>query len=157
MLVDRVDPGAGVNDENNGISGVHRDTSLDGDLIGKSVVIESPDATGVDEFTGRLGARASRGNTIPRDSGHVVHDGDTTSHKAVEKRGFPDVGTSDDGDLEWADRHCLRVLGASTLALNIGAELKKFFVDHLVAAIDMVEAIDFGHTVCSQGCENKRG
>ena len=47
------------------------------------------------------------------------------------------------------------MLGASTLALNIGAELKKFFIDHLIAAINVVEAIDFGHTVCSQGCENK--
>ena len=151
MLVNGVDPGTGVNDENNGVSGVHRDASLDGDLIGKSVVIESPDSTGVDEFTGRFSARASRGNTIPRDSGHVVHDGNTTSHKAIEERGFPDVGTSNDGYLEWADWHCLKMLGASTLALDIGAELKKFFVDHLVAAIDVVEAINFGHAVCSQG------
>jgi hypothetical protein len=39
-----------------------------------------------------------------------VHNGDFASSKAVEERGFPDIGATDDGD-SWHDGRRVRVVG----------------------------------------------
>lgn len=108
FLVDRVNASAGIDDKDDEVRGVHRDAGLESDLIGKAVLIESADAAGIDDFAGVFGESAGCGDAVPGDAGHIVHDGDAPSGQTIEEGGFPDVGTSDDGNLEWTCGHgCL--------------------------------------------------
>lgn len=88
----------GVDDEKDQVRRLHRDIRLDRDLIGETVIERSADAAGVDDGAGGGGRGAGGGNAVPRDARLVVDDGDFPPGEAVEKRGFPDVGASDDGD-----------------------------------------------------------
>ena len=42
-------------------------------------------------------------------------------------------------------------------ALHFSSELEEFFVDMLVAPIDMIEAIDFGRSPGPESCQDQRG
>ena len=111
FLVDGIDAGAGIDDEDDKIGGVHRDAGFQGDLVGEAIFIEGADAAGVDELARILGEGAGRGDAIPGDAGLIVHDGDASSGQTIKEGGFPNVGASDDGDLEWTGRHGWCCLG----------------------------------------------
>ena len=107
FLVDGVEPGAGVDDENDGIRGIHGNAGFHGNLIGKSVLVIGADSAGIDDFAGSLGEAARCGNAVPGDPGHVVHNGDASSGQTIKEGGLPDIGASDDSDLEWTGWHGL--------------------------------------------------
>lgn len=105
FLVDRIDAGAGIDHEDDQVGGVHRDAGLEGDLVGEAVPIEGANTTGVDEFTGVLGEGARCRDAVTGDARLIEHDGDASTGQTVKKGGFPDIGATDDGDLEWTSRH----------------------------------------------------
>ena len=105
FLVDGVNASAGINDEDDEVGGVHSDEGLEGDLIGETVFIEGADASGIDEFAGILGESAGSCDAVASDAGLVKNDGDASSGQAIEEGGLSDVGSSDDGDLEWTGGH----------------------------------------------------
>jgi hypothetical protein len=74
-------------------------------LIGETVFIEGADASGIDEFAGILGESAGSCDAVASDTGLVKNDGDASSGQTIEEGGLPDVGSSDDGDLEWTGGH----------------------------------------------------
>src|SRR5205814_18247 len=56
-------------------------------------------------------ARGGRGQSIARDAGLIMHDGDVATDKSIEERGFPDVGSPDDRDLSCYGLHWLGNIG----------------------------------------------
>ena len=105
FFVDWVDASAGIDDEDDEVGGVHRDAGLEGDLVGEAIFVKGADASGIDEFARVLGEGAGCGDAVTGDPGLIEHDGDTSSGQTIKEGGLPDIGTTDDSDLEWTSRH----------------------------------------------------
>ena len=96
--VDGGDAFGDVDDEEEEVGDFEGDGGFGLDLGGEDVVGIGADAAGVHDFEDGGAAAAFGGDAVAGDAGHVMDDGDVFSGEAVEEGGFPDVGTSDDGD-----------------------------------------------------------
>ncbi len=110
FLVDGVNTSAGIDNEDDEVGGVHGDACFESDLVGEAISIEGADPAGIDEFAGVLGESAGCCDAVPGDAGLIENDGDASSGQTIEEGGLPDVGASDDGDLEWTGGHSRELL-----------------------------------------------
>ena len=106
FAIDRVDSFPGIDNEQDKVRSMDRDIGLGPNLVGKTIIEEGADSSGVREFIGHLGFGDLSCNPVAGDSWLVVNDGNPSTREAVEDRRFTHVRTSDDGDLgEGATRH----------------------------------------------------
>lgn len=85
LFVDGVDPGAGIDHEDDEVGGVHGNAGLEGDGIGKAVFIDGADPPGVDKLAGSFGDSARSGDAVPGDSRLVVNDGNAPPGQTIEE------------------------------------------------------------------------
>jgi len=105
----------GVNHEQQRIGHLQGDLHLvhsgPGDRVRRFFAAHQPDAAGVHQGKRPATMLGFGTDTIPRDTGLIMHDGDPPSHHPVEEGGLADIGTTHDSD---EARHNLEDGGVGT-------------------------------------------
>gem|GEM_PF-4291241 len=102
FAVERLDTEGGVDDKNQrgGIlqGGLDLGENAGLDHIGRALVVEQADATGVDQFKAFVAISNLHGEAVAGDPGAFVDDGHAAADHPVEQGRLADVGTTDNGD-----------------------------------------------------------
>src|SRR5690606_10763101 len=96
LLIDRGDPDASVDDEQDQVGGLDRTLRLPPNGGLQSFVGARVEAGGIHHPKAEITETCVTLPPVARDAGSVVHNGEPPPDKAVEQRRFPDVRTTDD-------------------------------------------------------------
>src|SRR5262249_23510981 len=87
-----------IDDEEDDVRLLHRQTNLPFDVFGEIVHVFDADAAGVSQFDLPAVEIDNGGNAIARHPGGGIDNGDTGTGKPVKQRGLAHIGSSNDGD-----------------------------------------------------------